>query len=137
MANRLMQQNAGPAGSKQHGHFTRWRRDRPQVGQRLRQGDVNRMFPFMFFKKFVVQITPAKTVGAGFAPVTILRHDGYIQPHQGPHIRSDEAVGAHNFDNCPAARKPYADLRNTRIARTRGRVDLLAQRNLLRERHEL
>ena len=137
MADRLVQQYTGPAGSEQNGHFARWRRDRSQIGQRLRQCDVDRMFPFMLFEQLVVEIAAAKAVGAGFTAVAILRHDGNVEPHQRPHIGRDKAVGAHNLDNRPAARKPDADLRNTRVARARGGVDLLAQGNLLRERHQL
>ena len=50
MADCLMQQHAGPAGTKQHGHFASRCSNRAQIGQRLRQCDVNRMFPFMLFK---------------------------------------------------------------------------------------
>ncbi len=136
MADGFMQQYARPAGAKQHGHFASGRGDRTQVGQRLRQCFINGMFPFMIFKQFVVQIAPAKTISAGFAAVAILRDDGDIQSHQGPHVRGDKAVGAHDFDDAPAARKADADLRNAWVTGAGGGVDLLAQRNLLREWHE-
>ncbi len=48
----------------------------------------------------------------------------------------DEAIGADDVDHAPAGGKRHADLRHARIARAGGGIDLLTQRNLLREGHE-
>jgi hypothetical protein len=49
----------------------------------------------------------------------------------------DEAVGAHDLDHRPAARKRGGDLRDTRVAAARGRVDRLEQADLGLERHRV
>ena len=136
MADGFMQQHAGPAGPEQHGHFARGRGDRAQIGQRLRQRFINGMFPFMIFEQFVVQIAPAKTISAGFAAVAVLRDDGDIEAHQRPHVGGDKAIGAHDFDDAPAARKAHAHLRDAWVTGAGGGVDFLAQSDLLREWHE-
>ena len=126
MAHRLMQQHTRPAGSKQYRHFASGCSDRAQVGQRLRQCDVNRMFPFMLFKQFVIEKPPAKAVISGFAAFAILRDNAHIEAYQRPHIGGNKAIGADDFNDAPAGRQADAHLRDTRVTRTGGGVDLLA-----------
>ena len=90
----------------------------------------------MVLEQLVVEIATAKTIIAAFAPIAILRDDGDVQPHKRAHIGGDEAIGAHDLDDGPAARQADADLCDTRIAGAGGGIDFLAERDLLRKGHQ-
>jgi hypothetical protein len=73
---------------------------------------------------------------AALAPAILLDHDRHIEPDERAHIVSDEAVGSDDVDHAPRAGERHRHLDDSRIARTGGGVDLLAERHLLREGDE-
>ena len=82
----------------------------------------------------VVEIAAADPVEAGFAAVARLGDDRDVEPDQGADVAGDEAVGADDLDHAPASDQRDADLLDPRVARSRGGIDLLAQRDLAGER---
>ena len=75
VADRLVQQHAGPAGAEHDRHFAGRRGDRFEVGQRLGEGDVDRAVPLRLVEQVVVEIAAAKPVIAGFAAAVLLGDD--------------------------------------------------------------
>ena len=107
-----------------------------EVGQRLRQRDVDRPAPLRLVEQIVVEIAAAEAVIAGFPAAVLLGDDLHAEPDQRAHVGGDEAVGANDVDDAPARREADADLGDARIAGARRGVDPLAQRDLVGERHE-
>ncbi len=136
MADRLVEQHARPAGAAHDRHLAGGRCHRLQIDQRLRERFVDRAFAGRGIEQAIVEIAAADAEEATLAPAILLDDDRDVEPHQRADVRGDEAVGPHNLDHAPRSRQPDRHLRDARILRTRERVDRLAQRNLLRERHE-
>ena len=137
VADRLVQQHAGPAGAEHDRHLAGRRGDRFEVHQRLGQRDVDRPVPGRRLEQIVVEIAAAEAVIAGLAPAVLLGDDLDVEPDQRPHVMGDEAVGADDVDHaprCPASAD--RDLGDARIAGAGGGVDLLAERDLARERDQ-
>ena len=130
VANRLVEQDPRPAGPQQHGHLTGWRIDTLQIGERLRQGLIDRAVPGFGREQIVIKPPPADPEAAGFAPPIGLRHDADVQPHQGANVAGGEAIGAENFNCRPIGREAARNLRHARIARAGGGIDRLEQFDL-------
>ena len=107
-----------------------------EVGQRLRQRDVDRPVPRRLLEQLVIEIAAAEAVIAGFAAAVLLGDDLDAEPDQRADVGRDEAVAADDVDHAPAGRQADADLGDARIAGARGGVDPLAQRDLVGERHQ-
>ncbi len=137
MADRLMQQDAGPARPKQHGHLARRRGDRIEIDHRLRQRFIDRAVPGLGLHQLIVEIAPTKTESAGFAPAILFDHDRHVQAHQRTDIGRDKAVGTDDLDHAPRSRERDRDLRDARIARAGSSIDRLAQIDLVGEGHEV
>ncbi len=75
VADGFMQQNAGPARTKHHGHLARRGGNRFKVQRRLTQRFVNRRFPAFFFKEPVIANAPALAMRSGFHAVALLDDD--------------------------------------------------------------
>ena len=136
MADRFMHQDAGPARAQQHRHLARGRRDRAHVDARLRQRLVDRAVPHRLVHHLVVEIAAADAEHAGFAATIFLQDDGDVEPHQRANIGRGETVRADDLHHRPAARQAYRYLRDARIPRAGGGVDLGAERDLLGEGHD-
>ena len=135
VADRFVEQHAGPAGAEHDRHLAGRRGDRFEVDQRLGQARCRSPGSTVAgSNKLVVEVAAAEPVIAGFAAVAVLGDDLHVEPHQRPDVGGDEAVGADDVDHAPAARKRDADLRDARVAGAGGGVDLLAQRDLVGER---
>ena len=103
VADRLVQQHAGPAGAEHDRHLAGRRGDRFEVHQRLGERDVDRPVPGRRLEQLVVEIAAAEAVIAGLAPAVLLDDDLDVEPHQRPHVVGDEAVGADDVDHAPRA----------------------------------
>ena len=68
VADRLVQQDAGPAGAEHHLHFAGRRGDGLEVDQRLCERDVDGPVPLGVSNRSVVEIAAAEPVIAGLAP---------------------------------------------------------------------
>ncbi len=120
VADRFVEQHAGPAGAEHDRHLAGRRGDRLEVDQRLGQRDVDRAVPCRLVEQLVVEIAAAKAVIAGLAPAVLLGDDLDAEAHQRANVGGDEAVGADDVDHAPACRQADADLRR-RADRGRGR----------------
>ena len=136
VADRLVEQHAGPAGAEHDLHLARRGGDRFEIGQRLGERDVDRPAPRRLLEQAVIEVAPAEPVVAGLAPAILFGDDLHPEPDQRPDVRSDEAVGADDVDHAPARRQRDADLGDARIAGAGGGVDPLAQGDLFGERDE-
>ena len=135
VADRFMEQHAGPAGAAHHLHLARRRGDRFQIDQRLRQRGVDTAVPGRGIEQMIVEIAPAEPEAAGFAAVAILRHDRDVEADHRADVAGNEPAGADDVDHAPAARQRDADLVDPGIARAGGGVDLGAQPDLVGERN--
>ena len=104
VADRFVEQHAGPAGAEHDLHLAGRRGDRLEIDQRLGERDVDRAAPLRFVEQAVVEVAPAEAVdsrsrGGRRAAATICD----IEPHQRADVGGDEAVGADDVDHAPAA----------------------------------
>src|SRR5207302_1651850 len=65
MADRFMQQDTRPSGAEHDLHFARRSGDGFEVGQRLRERDIDRAIPFGVFEQATVKIASAEPAAAG------------------------------------------------------------------------
>ncbi len=136
MADRFVQQYAGPARPHHHRHFARGRGNRFEVHQRLGERDVDRLAPLGFLEQLAIEIASAEAMVAGLAPVARPGDDLHPEADQRADVRGDEAVGANDVDHAPAGRQRHADLGDARVAGAGRCVDRPAQLDLLAERYE-
>ena len=136
VADRFVQQHAGPAGAEHDRHFAGRRGDRFEIDQRLRERDVDRPVPLRVLEQLAVEVAPAEPVIAGLAAAVLLGDDLHAEPDQRPDVGGDEAVGADDVDHAPAGGERDADLGDARVARAGRGVDPLAQRDLVGERNQ-
>ncbi len=139
VADRFVQDDAGPAGGEQHRHLARRGIDAVEIDQRLPHRLVHRVPPrraiIADVEQPVVEIAPAETVAALFAPPVRFGDDRYVKADQRADIGGGEAVGADDLHHAPAACQAGADLRDARVFCARHGVDGLQKRHLVFERH--
>jgi hypothetical protein len=133
VANRLVEQHAGPARAADDGHLAGGGRHGFEVHQRLGERHVDGAVPSLGLEQAVIEAAAAEAVIAGLAAAVPLDDDLHVEADERPHVMRDEAVRANDLDHAPAAGERHRDLHDTRVAGARGRVDPLAERDLLRE----
>src|SRR3546814_959904 len=72
MANRFMEQYAGPSGAEQHSHLARRGVDRAQIDERLVQRLVDCAVPLRLLEQMIVHIATAEAEIARFAAAILL-----------------------------------------------------------------
>ena len=115
MADRLVQQDAGPAGAEYHLHLARRRRHAFQVDQRLTQRLIDRAAPDRGRGDVIVGEATAGAIAAGLAPAILFHHQRDVQPHQRPEVGHAGAIGAHDLHRLPLAGDRGHHLHDTRI----------------------
>ena len=75
MADRFMQQNAGPAGAEHHFHLSGRRGHAAQIHQRLAQSFIHTALPGFSAQHAVIGKAPAGAEAARFAAITLGHHD--------------------------------------------------------------
>src|SRR3546814_16247253 len=99
MANRFMEQYAGPSGAEQHGHLARRGVDRAQIDERLVQRLVDCAVPLRLLEQMIVPIATAEAEIARFAAAILLDHDRDVEADERADIGRGEAVGADDLDH--------------------------------------
>src|SRR3546814_18450032 len=94
VANRFVEQDAGPARAKQNGHFARRRGDRAQVDACLRNGFVNSAAPAFGLEQVVIEIAAAHTEHTAFASAVLFPVAREVEANQRAEEACDKADGA-------------------------------------------
>ncbi len=133
MPDRLVQQDAGPAGAEHHLHLPGRGRHALEVDQRLAQRLLDGALPALLAEDAVVGEAAAHAVAAGLPPAVLLHHHADVQPHQRPQVRDARAVRAQDLHRLPLAGDRGHHLPHARVAPAGVGVDLAQQPGLLRE----
>ena len=135
VADRLVQQHAGPARAEDDAHHPGLGRTRLEVGERGVDGGVHVLLDDVVLEVAEAEATAAAAV-PGLAPHhagdRLLGDDRERQAHQRPHVGGDRAVGAGDEDDVVLARQAGHHLDDARVLAAREALDLLEQRHLLR-----
>ena len=94
VTDRLMQQDAGPAGAKRHIHHPRGRIDGAQVDQRDPERLARLGLPMVWRHQRGKPGSPATAGAAAFAPPVFLDDDGDVQPRHRPYVGHQATAGA-------------------------------------------
>ncbi|MCY1405033.1 hypothetical protein D9M71_202600 [compost metagenome] len=132
MADRLVQQHAGPAGAHHHRQAAGRRGDRFQVDQRLAQRLAGVAHGPVLLKEITVVGAPAAAVPAALATAVLLDDHANVETHQRADVRRQRAVGRGYQHLLPDAGQAHGDLLDARVEGAGGGVDLLQQLDLLR-----
>ena len=135
MADRFMQQNAGPAWAKHHFHLARRRRHAAQVHQRLAQGFIHAALPGFSTQHALIGKAPAGAEAAGLPPITLGHHDRDIEPHERAQISEALPIRAQYLHRLPFPGDGGHYLHNARVSCARIGVNFLQQRGLGGEIH--
>jgi hypothetical protein len=130
VADRFVQQHAGPAVAEHHRHRAGRRIDRVEVHQRLAQGLAGERLRLVVGQQVRVRITPAEAGEAGFAASVLLHDDLDVHPHQRAHIAGQHAVAARDQHGVHAAAQAHHHLLHARIQRAHQRIHAPQQRDL-------
>ena len=130
VADRLVQQDAGPAGAEHHRHLARRRRHRVEIDHRLAQRLVDLRLPALGREERVVGGTPADPMGAGLLALARAHHDRDVEAHERAYVGGAAAVGADDLHDLPFAEQGSHHLAHARLLRPRIGVDLGQQRDL-------
>ena len=133
VADRLVQQDARPAGAEHHVEGARRRRHGVEVDQRLAQRLVDGELPLVGGDERAEALAPAHAVGAGLLPVAVADDHRDVDPHHRPHVAHEGAVGAQDLDLLVGTAERGGDLAHARVAAARIGVDLFQQLDLLGE----
>ena len=129
MAHGFVQQHAGPAGAKHHGHFACRRGARLQVGEGRAHGFVHILRDLL-----IAEIGQAKTATAAgrahLTPALLLGDHGDGKTHQRPHVGSQRAIGAGDQHHVVLAGQAGHDLDDTRVLGAGQGFDLAQQLDL-------
>ena len=98
MANRLVQEDARPAGSEHHSHVAGRRRNRVKVDQGGAHGLAGNAPGPIILKQFNQVIAATATTAAGFAASVLFNDDLNIEAHQRSHIGGEGSVGSSDKD---------------------------------------
>ena len=127
---RLVQHDAGPAGSEHHVHLARRRRHRREVDQAFAHRLVHRAVPLAGGEEVLVALASAIAFAAGLLAVAFADHHGDVDPHQRAHVAIDLAVGAHDLHHLPSRSEAHRHLAHARVPGPRIGVDLFEQPHL-------
>src|SRR5690606_29913479 len=131
MADRLVQQDAGPAGPEHDRHLAGRRRHRLELAQCRAQGLVNHAAPARRLEQIGIAEPAPRAETAALHARAVADHDADVEPDQGADVAAPDAVGAHDLHPLPRPAQRRADLLDARILGARVGVDLLQQPDLL------
>ena len=117
VADRLVQQDAGPAVPQHHGHRAGRRGARVQIEQRLADRLRRIGLEHRIGEIAVVEAAAAARV-ALLSPSAVLHDHRQRHPHEGAHVGRDHAVASRNEHRFVFARDRGHHLRHARIARS-------------------
>ena len=129
MADRLVQQDAGPARSQHDGHGAGGRGARFQV----HQGRVDGICRILFqhgITEIVIAVTPAATSRARFAAAILLRDHGQRDAHQRADVGRQHAVAAQHQHHVVLAGQARHHLHDSGVFRPRHLFHALEQLHL-------
>ena len=135
MADRFMQQNAGPAWAEHHFHFSRGCGHAAKVHQRLAQRLIHAALPGIATQHTLIGKAPAGAEAAGLTPIAFRHHDRDIEAHERAQISEALPIRAQNLHRLPFPGDGGHDLHNARVSRTGIGVNFLQQRGLGGEIH--
>ncbi len=133
MAHRLVQHDAGPAGTQHDHHLAGRRRHRAQIDERLAQGLVDLAAPLGGVEIAVIFDAPAGARGAALHAVAVGDDDADIEADERPDVGGIVAAGAQDAHGLPLPAERHRDLAHARILAARIGVDLGEQLGLGRE----
>ncbi|MCY1352550.1 hypothetical protein D9M69_388560 [compost metagenome] len=131
VADRLVEQHAGPAGAHHHRQGAGRRRLRLEVDQRLAQRLAGVAHGAVLAEEIAVVGTPAAALAAALAAAVLLDDDADVEAHQRTDVGRQATVGGGHQDVLPAAGHAHGDLLDARIERTGGGIHALEQLDLL------
>ena len=130
VANRFVQQNAGPAGAKHHIEHASGGWHGIKVDQSYAQRLAQQGLPVFGLQQPRQPIPPAAARAPLFAFAMRLDNHRHIHPRHRADIGKTQAFGAQNFDLLQACRKGGRYLHHARIKRASEGVDLFQQVDL-------
>ena len=135
MADRFMQQNAGPAGAKHHFHLSGWCGHAAKVHQRLAQRLIHAALPGFSTQHAFIGKAPAGAEAAGLPPITLGHHDRDIEAHQGAQISEALPIRAQDLHRLPFPGDGSHHLHHARVSRAGIGINFLQQGGLGSEIH--
>ncbi len=129
VADRLVQQDAGPAGAEHDGHRAGGRVARARLSSAWSTACCGVALEHRVGEIAVVE-APAAAGVALLAPAVLLDDHGERHAHQRPHVGGEHAVAARDQDRLVLAGERRHHLRDARIARARHALEPLEQRHL-------
>ena len=135
VADRLVQQDAGPARPEDHGHLAGRRVDRVQVHQRLAQRLVDRALPGLRAQVLAELDPAAGAEAARLQPAVPLDDDRDVEADQRADVGDAVGVGADDLHHPPLAGERDRDLADARVLAPGVGVDGGQHRHLLGEGH--
>lgn len=131
MADRLVQQYPGPAGTEHHRQRTGRGRNRLEVDQRLAQSLAGITHGAILAEEVAVVGTSTAAMPAALASTVLLDDHADVETHQRSHVRRQASVGRGHQDTFPDPRHAHRDLLDARVEGTGGDVDTLEQFDFL------
>jgi hypothetical protein len=129
VADRFVQQHAGPARSEHDGHRTGRGRTRFQVDQRRLHGFAG-VFVEQLVAEVAVVVAAAAARGTHLAPAVLLGDDGDGHAHQRTDVGRQHAVAAHHQHDVVFAGQAGHHLHHARVLGARDLFDALEQGHL-------
>src|SRR5262249_20887653 len=119
VADRLVQQDAGPARSEDDGHLAGRRRDGVEDDQRLAQRLVDRSLPVSALEIFFVAAAAAAAEETGFLATVLFHHDRHADAHERADVAIGLAAGTEDLDVLPFAGQRARHLLHARVLAAR------------------
>ena len=135
MTDGLVQQNARPARSENHGHLTSRSGHGVQVDQCLTQGFIDLGLPVFRGNPMIVDGASTNAMGAGFLTITLTHHQGNIQTDQRADISASFAVTTQNLYGLPRPGQGCGHLTNPAVGVASIGIDLGQQLDLVFKGH--
>ena len=130
MPDGLVEEDARPSRTQDHGHLARRRLDGVELDRRLPDRLGREAPPAVFLEEEVERDAPASSVGADLALAVLLHDDGDVQPGQRADIAHREARGCRDEDDDVLAAQARDDLLDARVESAGRPVHLEEQRDL-------
>ncbi len=131
VADRFVQQHAGPARAEHHRHRARGRRHGFEVDRRLAHGLARQPQRPLPGDELLERIAAAGAGVALFAAPVLLHDDGYVHAHERPNVGGQRAVARGDQDDLVHGGERRHHLPHPRVQRARATVELLQQRHLV------
>src|SRR5205807_449315 len=131
MTDRLVEQDARPAGSEDDVESAGRGWDRAEVDQRLAERLIHAVVPRVGGDELAEAFAAAGAVGAALLAVAVADDDGDVDPHQRPDVADERAVGADDLDLLVAAGERRRDLADARVLLARVGIDRFEELHLL------